>query len=140
MTTKRRTPRVVIAKVGLDGHTRGARMVAWTLRDAGMEVVYTGTRLSPDEVVNTVLQEDAGILGISLLSGAHMEVFPRVLELLKQRGLSDVIVLGGGIIAPEEATELKRLGVAEIFPPGTKLDTIARTTWDLWQEKHGSER
>lgn len=110
--------RVLIGKAGLDGHDRGAKVVARALRDAGMEVVYTGLHRSPEEIVETAIQEDVDAIGISILSGAHMTLFPRVLALLKERGAKDIILFGGGVIAEEDRKQLLELGVAEIFVPG----------------------
>jgi len=119
--------RVVIAKPGLDGHDRGAKVIARALRDAGFEVVYTGVHLTPEQVAETVLQEDADAVGISVLSGAHLTLFPRVIDLMRERGLDDVLVFGGGIIPPEDLPTLAALGVSRVFTPGTGLDDI--TTW-----------
>lgn len=106
MNEKRRTIRVVVAKVGLDGHDRGAKIIATALRDAGMEVIYTGLRQTPEMVVNTALQEDADAIGVSILSGAHMTVFPKIMELLKQKGMTDVLLTGGGIIPDDDMKQL----------------------------------
>ena len=120
------TIRVLIAKPGLDGHDRGAKVIARALRDAGMEVIYTGLRQTPEMIAEAALQEDADAVGLSILSGAHMTLVPRVLELMRQQGLGDVPVMVGGIIPPEDATALKDMGVAEIFGPGTPTaDVIA---------------
>src|SRR6201991_309173 len=116
--------RVLVAKVGLDGHDRGARIIATSLRDAGMEVIYTGLRQTPEMVVNTALQEDVDAIGISILSGAHMTVFPKILKLIKDKKMDDVLVTGGGIIPDEDARELKKMGVGELFPPGTNTHDI----------------
>ena len=113
-----------MAKVGLDGHDRGVKVVARALRDAGYEVIYTGLRQTPEMVVEAALQEDAQVIGLSLHSGAHMTLFPAVIEELKKRDATDITVFGGGIIPDEDITELKALGVAEIFPPGTPLKDI----------------
>jgi methylmalonyl-CoA mutase C-terminal domain/subunit len=123
--------RVLVAKVGLDGHDRGARIIATTLRDAGMEVIYTGLRQTPEMVVNTALQEDVDAIGISILSGAHMTVFPKVMALIKQKGMSDVLLTGGGIIPADDMAELKKIGVGELFPPGTSTADIVKyiTGW-----------
>ena len=121
--TQRRL-RVVIAKPGLDGHDRGAKIVARALRDAGMEVVYTGLHQTPEQIVQTVLQEDADAVGLSVLSGAHMTLFARLLELMRQHDASDVLVFGGGIIPAEDIRTLKEWGVAEIFTPGARTDAI----------------
>ena len=116
--------RVVIAKPGLDGHDRGAKVVARALRDAGMEVVYTGLHQTPEQIVETVVQEDADAVGLSVLSGAHMTLFTRLAELLQERGVDDVVVFGGGIIPDEDIPELERLGVARIFTPGATTTEI----------------
>lgn len=116
--------RILIAKPGLDGHDRGAKVIARALRDAGMEVIYTGLRQTPEMVVEAALQEDVDAIGLSILSGAHMTLFPRTIELLRERGLDDVLVFGGGIIPDQDVPELKRLGVRGIFGPGTSTDTI----------------
>jgi methylmalonyl-CoA mutase, C-terminal domain len=123
--------RVVIAKPGLDGHDRGAKIVARALRDAGMEVVYTGLHQTPEQIVETVVQEDADAVGLSVLSGAHMTLFARLAELMGERGIDDVVVFGGGIIPDEDIPELERLGVAHIFTPGA-------TTTDIvdWVREH----
>lgn len=123
--------RVLVAKVGLDGHDRGARVIATTLRDAGMEVIYTGLRQTPEMVVNTALQEDVDVIGISILSGAHMTVFPKIIQLIKAKGMDDVLLTGGGIIPQTDTDELKKLGVGELFPPGTSTQEIVQyiTTW-----------
>jgi methylmalonyl-CoA mutase C-terminal domain/subunit len=120
--------RVVVAKPGLDGHDRGAKVVARALRDAGMEVVYTGLHQTPEQIVETVIQEDADAVGLSVLSGAHMTLFARVLELLRERGADDVVVFGGGIVPDSDISELEALGVAKIFTPGAAtMDQIV--TW-----------
>ncbi len=116
--------RVVIAKPGLDGHDRGAKVVARALRDAGMEVVYTGLHQTPEQIVDTVVQEDADAVGLSVLSGAHMTLFTRLAELMGERGVDDVVVFGGGIIPDEDLPELERLGVARIFTPGATTTEI----------------
>jgi len=118
--------RVLVAKPGLDGHDRGAKVIARALRDAGMEVIYTGLRQTPDMIVSAALQEDVQVIGLSILSGAHNVIVPRVLELLRERGMDDVLVLVGGIIPDEDAAELKRLGVAGIFQPGASVDSIVQ--------------
>jgi methylmalonyl-CoA mutase C-terminal domain/subunit len=117
--------RVLVAKVGLDGHDRGAKVIATALRDAGMEVIYTGLRQTPEMVVNAALQEDVDAIGISILSGAHMTVFPKVMELLKQKGMNDVLLTGGGIIPDEDIQALHLLGVGKLFHPGTNTHEIA---------------
>jgi methylmalonyl-CoA mutase C-terminal domain/subunit len=116
--------RIVMAKVGLDGHDRGVKVVARALRDAGFEVIYTGLRQTPEMVVDAALQEDAQVIGLSFLSGAHMTLFPAVVEELRRRDATDIVVFGGGIIPDEDIAELKRLGVAELFGPGTPLSDI----------------
>jgi methylmalonyl-CoA mutase C-terminal domain/subunit len=116
--------RVVVAKPGLDGHDRGAKVVARALRDAGMEVIYTGLHQTPEQIVAAVVQEDADAVGLSIHSGAHMTLFPRVVELLEERGADDVLVFGGGIIPREDIVLLKEQGVAEIFTPGTPTQKI----------------
>jgi methylmalonyl-CoA mutase C-terminal domain/subunit len=119
--------RIVVAKVGLDGHDRGAKVIARALRDAGFEVIYTGLRQTPEQVAETALQEDADGVGLSLLSGAHMTLFPRVREELEKRGVGDVMMFGGGIIPDADAAALKAQGVAEIFGPGSTMASI--TEW-----------
>jgi isobutyryl-CoA mutase small subunit len=116
--------RVVIAKVGLDGHDRGAKVIARALRDAGMEVIYTGLHQTPEQIVETAIQEDADAVGISILSGAHMTLVPRIVDLLRERGAGDVLVLVGGTIPGDDVAELKRLGVAEVFTPGAPTRDI----------------
>jgi methylmalonyl-CoA mutase C-terminal domain/subunit len=116
--------RVVVAKPGLDGHDRGAKVVARALRDAGMEVIYTGLHQTPEQIVETAIQEDADAVGLSVLSGAHMTLFRRVIELLTQRDAGDIVVFGGGIIPNADIPELKSLGVAEIFTPGATTQSI----------------
>lgn len=116
--------RVVIAKVGLDGHDRGVKIVARTLRDAGMDVIYTGLHRTPDEVVEAAVQEDADVIGVSILSGAHMTVFPRIMDLLRQRGADDILVVGGGVIPDEDLPKLKEAGVSEILLQDTPPDAI----------------
>jgi methylmalonyl-CoA mutase C-terminal domain/subunit len=116
--------RVVVAKPGLDGHDRGAKIIARTLRDAGMEVIYTGLHQTPEQIAETVIQEDADVVGLSILSGAHMTLVPRVLELLKAKQAEDVVVILGGTIPGDDIPELKRLGVAEIFTPGASTQEI----------------
>jgi methylmalonyl-CoA mutase C-terminal domain/subunit len=121
---RERKIRVVIAKPGLDGHDRGAKIIARALRDAGMEVIYTGLHQTPEQIVAAVVQEDADAVGLSIHSGAHMTLFPRVVELLRERGADDVLVFGGGIIPREDIVLLKEQGVAEIFTPGTPTAKI----------------
>ena len=119
--------RVVVAKPGLDGHDRGAKIIARSLRDAGMEIIYTGLHQTPEQIAATVVQEDADVVGLSILSGAHMTLFPAILELLRQRGVTDLPIFGGGIIPPEDIAELKGQGVREIFTPGASTEDIV--TW-----------
>jgi methylmalonyl-CoA mutase, C-terminal domain len=121
-----RAVRVVVAKPGLDGHDRGAKIVARALRDAGFEVIYTGLHQTPEQIVATAVQEDADAIGLSVLSGAHNYLFKRVLELLKEQGAEDVAVFGGGIIPPEDIAGLKAIGVKELFTPGTSTQDIVR--------------
>ncbi len=116
--------RVLVAKPGLDGHDRGAKVVARALRDAGMEVIYTGLHQTPEEVVEAAIQEDVDVIGLSILSGAHMTLLPKVVELLKQRGAGEVLVVGGGIIPDDDAKALKAKGIAAVFGPGTPLKEI----------------
>jgi methylmalonyl-CoA mutase C-terminal domain/subunit len=123
--------RVVVAKPGLDGHDRGAKVVARALRDAGMEVVYTGLHQTPEQVVETALQEDADAVGLSVLSGAHMTLFAKVIELLKEKGAEDVVVFGGGIVPEEDMPKLTEMGVAKIFTPGATTTEIVE-----WVTEH----
>ncbi len=116
--------RVLVAKPGLDGHDRGAKVIARALRDAGMEVVYTGLRQTPEMIVNAALQEDVQVIGLSILSGAHNAIVPRVMELLKQKEMTDVVVIVGGIVPDDDAAELKRQGVGAVFQPGSSLRNI----------------
>lgn len=127
--------RVLIAKPGLDSHDRGAKVVARALRDAGMEVIYTGLRQTPEQIAETALQEDVDIIGLSILSGAHKTLFPRIMELLRQKGLTDIMVFAGGIIPEEDASELKKLGIKEIFGPGTTTETIIKYVFDNVPER-----
>jgi len=116
--------RVLIAKPGLDSHDRGAKIIARALRDAGMEVIYTGLKQTPEQIVETALQEDVNVIGLSILSGAHKTLFPMIMELLKQKGLTDVLVVAGGIIPEEDVPEMKKLGIKGIFGPGTRTNEI----------------
>jgi methylmalonyl-CoA mutase C-terminal domain/subunit len=127
----KRPIRVLVAKVGLDGHDRGARVIASFLRDAGMEVIYTGLRQTPEMVVNAALQEDVDVIGISILSGAHMTVFPKIMQLLKQQNVTDILVTGGGIIPQTDIHELEKIGIGNLFPPGTDTKEIISyiTNW-----------
>ena len=126
--------RVVVAKPGLDGHDRGAKVVARALRDAGMEVIYTGLHQTPEQIVETAIQEDAHAVGLSILSGAHMTLFPKVVEMLKERGAGDIVVFGGGIVPDADIPELERLGVAKIFTPGATTQSIVE-----WVRGHVSQ-
>jgi methylmalonyl-CoA mutase, C-terminal domain len=116
--------RVIVAKPGLDGHDRGAKVIARAFRDAGFEVIYTGLRQTPEQVVNAALQEDADVIGLSVLSGAHMTLCPRIMELMKKEGLDDVLVLVGGIIPDQDIPVLKKFGIAEVFQPGASTEEI----------------
>jgi methylmalonyl-CoA mutase C-terminal domain/subunit len=126
-----RPVRVLVAKVGLDGHDRGAKVIATALRDAGMEVIYTGLRQTPEMVVNAALQEDVDAIGISILSGAHMTVFPKVIQLMKEKGMDDVLLTGGGIIPEDDMQQLNNMGVGKLFAPGASTGDIAGyiTSW-----------
>jgi len=117
--------RVVVAKSGLDGHDRGAKVIAAALRDAGMEVIYTGLRQTPEMIVEAAMQEDADVIGISILSGAHMTIFPKLMTLLKKKGMNDVLLTGGGIIPEDDIAKLKEIGVGELFTPGATTTAIA---------------
>ena len=119
-----RPVRVLVAKVGLDGHDRGAKVIATALRDAGMEVIYTGLRQTPEMVANAALQEDVDAIGISILSGAHMTVFPKIIELMKQKKMDDVLLTGGGIIPEDDMKQLNQMGVGKLFAPGTPTAEI----------------
>jgi methylmalonyl-CoA mutase C-terminal domain/subunit len=127
MEAAKRRLRVIVAKPGLDGHDRGAKVVARALRDAGMEVVYTGLRQSPEQIVAAAAQEDADIIGLSILSGAHLPICQRILELLKEQRMADVKVVVGGIIPAQDISELKRMGVSEVFLPGASLADVVRS-------------
>lgn len=130
-TTSQRPIRVLVAKVGLDGHDRGAKVIASALRDAGMEVIYTGLRQTPEMVVNAALQEDVDAIGVSILSGAHMTVFPKLLHMMKEKNMDDVLLTGGGIIPNDDMKSLNELGVGKLFAPGTNTHEIAEyiTDW-----------
>lgn len=134
MSIERKT-RVLIAKAGLDGHDRGAKVVAAALRDAGMEVIYTGLRKTPEVIVEAALQEDVDVIGISLLSGAHMTIFPKVLQLLREKELTDVLLFGGGIIPERDIQELKQMGVGELFTPGASTKDIVSYI-RKWNSEH----
>jgi methylmalonyl-CoA mutase C-terminal domain/subunit len=129
--TLNRPVRVLVAKVGLDGHDRGAKVIATALRDAGMEVIYTGLRQTPEMVVNAALQEDVDAIGISILSGAHMTIFPRIIDLMKAKGMDDVLLTGGGIIPEDDMVQLNNMGVGKLFAPGTSTNEISSyiTEW-----------
>ncbi|MDE3236671.1 MAG: cobalamin B12-binding domain-containing protein [Bacteroidota bacterium] len=133
----KRPIRVLVAKVGLDGHDRGAKVIATALRDAGMEVIYTGLRQTPEMVVNAALQEDVDAIGISILSGAHLTVFPKVIALMKEKGMDDVLLTGGGIIPDDDMKQLQSLGVGQLFAPGTSTKDIA-TYIENWVQEHRS--
>lgn len=128
---KKRPIRVLVAKVGLDGHDRGAKVIATALRDAGMEVIYTGLRQTPEMVINAALQEDVDAIGISILSGAHMTVFPKIIQMMKEKEMTDVLLTGGGIIPDDDMKTLNKLGVGKLFAPGTNTSEIAEyiTNW-----------
>jgi methylmalonyl-CoA mutase C-terminal domain/subunit len=127
--------RVLVAKCGLDGHDRGAKIIATTLRDAGMEVIYTGLRQTPEMIVNTALQEDVDAIGVSILSGAHNTVFPKIIKLMKDKNLNDVLLTGGGIIPEEDMHDLNEMGVGKLFPPGTPTIEIVKYI-SSWVEQH----
>jgi methylmalonyl-CoA mutase C-terminal domain/subunit len=130
--------RVVVAKPGLDGHDRGAKIIARALRDAGMEVIYTGLHQTPEQIVATVIQEDADAVGLSVLSGAHMTLVPRVVELLREQGVDDVVITVGGTIPADDVPELKELGVAEVFTPGSSTDDIVEFVRGAVGERAGA--
>ena len=127
--------RVLVAKVGLDGHDRGAKIIATSLRDAGMEVIFTGLRQTPEMVVNAALQEDVDAIGISILSGAHMTVFPKIIQLMKEKKMNDVLLTGGGIIPEDDMKELQSIGVGKLFSPGAATSDIA-TYIKNWVQTH----
>ena len=135
MSQPKRPIRVLVAKIGLDGHDRGAKVIATALRDAGMEVIYTGLRQTPEMVVNAALQEDVDAIGVSILSGAHNTVFTKIMGLLKEKGMNDVLVTGGGIIPDADIQTLQELGVGKLFAPGTPTTTIA-TYIQEWVASH----
>lgn len=122
--------RVIVAKPGLDSHDRGAKIVARAFRDAGMEVIYTGLRQTPEQIVETALQEDVDVIGLSILSGAHMTLFPKIVGLMKQKGLEDILVFAGGIIPDQDIPALKKMGIKEVFGPGTPTDELVRFVRD----------
>lgn len=127
--------RVLVAKAGLDGHDRGAKVIAAAFRDAGFEVIYTGLRQTPEMIVEAAIQEDVDVIGISILSGAHMTIFPKIINLMKERGIDDVLLTGGGIIPKEDIQELKKIGVGELFTPGSPSTEIINYIKD-WTSKH----
>jgi methylmalonyl-CoA mutase C-terminal domain/subunit len=131
-------PRILIGKPGLDGHDRGAKYVAHILRDAGFEVIYTGIRRSPEQIVDAAIQEDVAAVGLSLLSGAHNVLFKRVLDLLKERGAEDIVVFGGGTVPPKDVPHLQGIGVAAVFTPGTPAKTIVQTLEGLLAQKQSA--
>lgn len=133
-----KVPRIVVAKVGLDGHDRGAKVVARALRDAGFEVIYTGLRRTPDEVAQIAIQEDADIVAISILSGAHMTLIPKVMDALKQRGADDIIVIAGGTIPDDDAEKLKQMGVRGVYPPGTLIEEFVEDIRRMLAERAAS--
>jgi len=135
MDNLNRPIRVLVAKVGLDGHDRGAKVIATALRDAGMEVIYTGLRQTPEMVVIAALQEDVDAIGISILSDAHITMFPKVLQIMKEKGMTDVLLTGGGIIPPEDMKELQSMGVGNLFAPGAPTSDIAGYIKD-WVKKN----
>ena len=132
-----RPVRILVAKVGLDGHDRGAKVIATALRDAGMEVIYTGLRQTPEMVVNAALQEDVDAIGISILSGAHMTVFPKVIDIMHEKGMNDVLLTGGGIIPEDDMQKLQDMGVGKLFAPGTPTSQISNYIQD-WVKNHRS--
>lgn len=131
--------RVLVAKVGLDGHDRGAKVIASFLRDAGMEVIYTGLRQTPEMVVNVAIQEDVDVIGVSILSGAHMTVFPRIMQLLKEKNASDILLTGGGIIPEADMQKLMEMGVGRLFPPGTDTKEIITYIDEKVQQKRSGK-
>ncbi len=131
--------RVLIAKAGLDGHDRGAKVVAAALRDAGMEVIYTGLRQTPEMIVQAAIQEDVDVIGVSILSGAHMAIFPKIIKLMKEKGLDDVLLIAGGIIPDEDIPKLKEMGVAEIFTPGTLTTEIVNFIKEWFERNRKQE-
>lgn len=127
--------RVLVAKAGLDGHDRGAKVVAAALRDAGMEVIYTGLRQTPEMIVEAAIQEDVHAIGISILSGAHMTIFPRIMQLMKEKDVADILLFGGGIIPESDLVKLREMGIGMLFTPGTSTQDIAKYLTD-WVEQH----
>ena len=135
----KRKIRVLMAKCGLDGHDRGVKVVARALRDAGIEVIYSGLHQTPEQVVNAAIQEDVDVIGLSILSGAHMTIYPRVMGLLKEKGADDIKVVGGGTMLPEDIATLKAIGVVELFVPDTPLEDIVRFFKEHGSRHHGSQ-
>ncbi|MBI2113512.1 MAG: cobalamin B12-binding domain-containing protein [candidate division NC10 bacterium] len=131
--------RVLMAKCGLDGHDRGVKVVARALRDAGMEVIYTGLHQTPEQVVNAAIQEDVDVIGLSILSGAHMTIYPRILALLKEQDADDILVVGGGTLLPEDLAALKAMGIAELFLPDTPLQDIVRFFRELGSRRQAGQ-
>jgi len=129
--------RVLVAKIGLDGHDRGAKVIASSLRDAGMEVIYSGLRQTPEIVVNSALQEDVDVIGVSILSGAHMTIFPKLIKMMNEKGMNDVLITGGGIIPDDDMKQLNKMGVGKLFPPGTPTSEIVDYITD-WVKVHRS--
>ncbi|MCQ4448419.1 MAG: cobalamin B12-binding domain-containing protein [Sulfolobales archaeon] len=129
--------KVIVAKLGLDGHDRGAKVVARALKDAGMEVVYTGLRQTPEQVVKAAVQEDADVIGVSILSGAHLELVPMLVNLMKEKGLNDVVLVVGGVIPPQDVPKLKEMGVDEVFLPGSSLKHVVERIKELVNKKRG---
>lgn len=138
MTTVENRIRVLVAKPGLDGHDRGAKVIARAFRDAGFEVVYTGLRQTPEQIASAAVQEDADVIAMSLLSGAHKSLFPRVVECLKSQGADDILILGGGVIPDKDIAFLKEKGIAEIFTPGTPTSVAVDYIKNVMAEKHAS--
>lgn len=134
----KRIIRVLVAKPGLDGHDRGAKIIARAFRDAGMEVIYTGLRQTPEKIVNTAMQEDVDVVALSCLSGAHISLFGRVTALAKQQGMKDVLIIGGGVIPHDDIPELKKAGVAEVFTPGASLSVVVKYVKDNSRYTSGS--
>jgi methylmalonyl-CoA mutase C-terminal domain/subunit len=139
MATASRPIRVLIAKPGLDGHDRGAKVVAAALRDAGMEVIYTGLHQTPEMIATAAIQEDVDVVGLSILSGAHMTLFPRVLDLLREQGREDVLITGGGILPKEDIDELQKLGVGKLFGPGTATTDLIEYIKEWFVERERQE-
>jgi len=129
--------KVIVAKLGLDGHDRGAKVVARALKDAGMEVVYTGLRQTPEQVVKAAVQEDADVIGVSILSGAHLELVPMLVNLMKEKGLNDVVLVVGGVIPPQDVPKLMEMGVDEVFLPGSSLKYVVESIKELVSKKRG---